>query len=421
LHISGIKGILSSASILMLLILSFNYYNQSSVQTPIIQTQEKKPTDNAPPIEWSQRIGGPYLDVSHSVIQTSDGGYLSIGETNLIGCGRYPRSNAYLVKTDPSGTLEWNKSIGGPFSERALSGLETLDGNYLIAGRIKDTRRAPHVYLTLLDKEGNFIWSSIIPTKTPDEFTSIIQTNDGYLISGYNIEEDMIDTDALLIKTDLEGELLWRKTFGGPYSAEMIESIAETIDGNYVLVGTEEYDWASRSTDTDHVTNIILYLVDSGGNVFWDKEICGWKCYKGNSVVQTCDGGFIIAGSCSVRGQNRYDGLLVKTDENGDVFWSRTFGGSGDDIFNDVIQTQNGGYLVVGSTESFGARDSENVYIVKTDGYGNQVWNKTYGKGNHEYGICIRQTLDGGFIISGSGMPEGYDFYDVLLIKLACE
>jgi len=385
------------------------------------QTQVSAPLNDGPPIEWSQQIGRQWRDVSYSVIQTSDGGYLSIGSTNLIHPTRY---NAYVVKTDSTGNLEWEKSIFGPFREEAMSGLETREGNFLIAGRIKNTKRGPHLYLTMLDREGNFIWSSIMPRDTADEFGSIIQTSDGYIISGYNIEEDMRDTDALIIKTDLEGELVWRKTYGSPYAEEMIASIAETSDGNYVLVGTEEielYDPTPRAYGTPKAINVILFFVDSDGNVFWGKEIGGGGYYRGNSVALTRDGGFIVAGSYSLSGRRSGDALLVKTDETGEMVWSRTFGGPNDDTFNDVIQTHDGGYLVVGSTASFGAPNSENVYIVKTDEYGNQMWSKTYGGGNHEYGICVQQTSDGGYIISGSAMPEDRDFYDVLLLKLAPE
>jgi hypothetical protein len=385
------------------------------------QMYEFSPQNNGPPIEWIQRMDGQWFEFSYSVIQTSDGGYLSIGYNSPFFYK--PRDDAYLVKTDPNGALEWNETIGGPFDDHAFSGLETEDGNYLIAGRIKDTGKAPNVYLTLVDKSGEFVWSSIIPSRNSDEFTSFTETGDGYLLTGYHIEENHADYNALLIKTDLEGELIWRKTFGDS-GFEEINSISRTVDGYYVLVGTEEhefYDPTPNAYGTPAVNNVILFLVDGYGNVIWKKDIGGWGFHRGNSVFQTQDGGFIIAGSYSDESSySHYDALLAKTDENGELVWSRTYGGPRQDMFSDVIQTEDGGYLAVGSTLSFGEGGFD-VFVVKTDGYGNHLWSKNIGESNHEKAECVRQTRDGGFIISGHGMPEERDVYNVLLIKLARE
>ena len=155
-------------------------------------------------------------------------------------------------------------------------------------------------------------------------------------------------------------------------------------------------------------------VVQNSSNT-WTKIFGDYFIDESFSVQQTTDGGYIITG------QKRHtnvesDVYLIKTDVNGDSLWSKTFGGTENDLGNSVQQTADGGYIICGNTESFGNGGSD-IYLIKTDGSGNEQWFKTFGGVNGESGSSVQQTTDGGYIICGNTESFGNGFSDVYLIK----
>jgi len=136
----------------------------------------------------------------------------------------------------------------------------------------------------------------------------------------------------------------------------------------------------------------------------------------GWAVEQTNDGGYIVAGSAESFGAGAADFYLIKTDANGDTLWTRTYGGGGDDFGRAVEQTTDGGYIVAGYTTSFGA-GVEDVYLIKTDTNGDTLWTKTYGGAGDDRGWAVEQTTDGGYIVAGGTLSFGAGGNDVYLIK----
>jgi hypothetical protein len=161
-----------------------------------------------------------------------------------------------------------------------------------------------------------------------------------------------------------------------------------------------------------------IYLVcfDIDGNVLWTKTYGqdGGNEY-GYSVSQTIDGGYIITGNTSSFGAGSYDVYLVKTTSDGTLSWTKTFGGSSQDYGKQVLQTADNGFLVVGYTKSFGA-GSADIYLIKTDVNGTYVWSKTYGGTVWDVGYSVDQTLDGGFVIGGLSSSYGSGGYDAVMI-----
>lgn len=192
------------------------------------------------------------------------------------------------------------------------------------------------------------------------------------------------------------------KTFGSAYTNEKGESVQQTRDGGYIITGCDERD-------------VYLIKTDMLGVETWSKKIGGEHRDCGKFVQQTRDGGYIITGLMNqktVNGYN-YDLYLIKTNSSGNVTWTKTFGGDINDSGSSVQQTNDGGYIITGSTESFGAGGSD-IYLIKTNALGKATWTKTFGGAGDDYGISVQQTSDGGYVVVGNSV--NYSTNNSLLI-----
>ena len=196
----------------------------------------------------------------------------------------------------------------------------------------------------------------------------------------------------------------WEKIYGGT-SDEWGFSIQQTNDGGYVITGSKSF------------LKVSLIKTDNNGDSLWNKNFDGDVGY---SVQQTNDGGYIITGLKSTFDSSfNLEGnvFLIKTDENGDSLWTKTFGGTENELGRSIQQTNDGGYIITGYTNSFG-NGTEDLYLIKTDNNGDSLWSKTFGDTNGEEGYSVQQTNDGGYIITGvkSFFSNGLTL-DIYLIK----
>jgi len=358
---------------------------------------------------FCKAIGGPAIEVGSSLIQTSDGGYAIAGTTTSFGAGS---EDVYLVKLDANGNLQWTKTIGGENEDLGSSLIQTSDGGYAIAGTTNSVGAGRgDVYLVKLDANGNLQWTKTIGGKNADGGSSIIQTSDGgYAIAGYTKSFGAGDWDFYVVKLDANGNLQWTKTIGGPKD-DWGFSLIQTSDGGYTIAGYTESFGAGE-------WDVYVVKLDANGNLQWTKTIGGPTTEAGISLIQTSDGGYAIAGTTTSFGAGEADVYVIKLDANGNLQWTKTIGGPASEIGNSLIQTSDGGYAIAGYTKSFGAGDWD-FYVVKLDANGNLQWTKTIGAKNKNYSkSSLIQTSDGGYAIAGYTSSLGAGETDVYVIKL---
>jgi uncharacterized repeat protein (TIGR01451 family) len=193
----------------------------------------------------------------------------------------------------------------------------------------------------------------------------------------------------------------WNKTFGGAYNDGAF-SVQQTSDGGYILAG-----YYRQNSDDFHDGDAWLIMTYANGTVNWTQTFGGSLYDQFNSVQQTSDGGYILAGSTFSFGAVETDALLIKTYANGTEEWNRTFGGEDYDGFNSVQQTSDGEYILAGYTDS-------DAWLMKTYANGTEEWNMTFGSPSYDAANSVQQTSDGGYILAG--YADGYP-YNALLIK----
>jgi len=362
-----------------------------------------------PETEWSRTYGGTSADNAQSVVQTIDGGYAIAGQTESFGAGDL---DFWLVKTDADGNMQWTKTYGGASTDYARSVVETSDGGYAIAGGTHSFGAGnADFWLIKTDDSGNMEWHQTYGGAGIDWASHLVQTSDGgYILAGLTRSFGAGSEDCWLVKTDSSGNMQWNRTYGG-IGNDVAKEVVETSDGGYAI--------ACR-TSSFGVGNYDFWLIktDSSGNIEWSQTYGGSSVDWGQSLVQTDDGGFAILGNSKSFGAGLDDFWLIKTNATGEMEWSRTYGGASYEGTSCVVQTNDGGYVMTGWTASYGA-GSNDFWLIKTDSSGNIEWSQTYGDVGLEESNAVIQTSDGGYAIAGWTGSFGVGNYDFWLIKLA--
>jgi len=351
--------------------------------------------------DWDKIIGGDGLDQGRSVEQTTDGGYIIAGYTTSYGAGGY---DVWLIKTDANGIEEWNQTFGGTGDDFGESVQQTSDGGYIIAA-YTDSYGAGQddIWLIKTYADGSYEWGLILGGTDWDRGYEAQQTDDGgYAITGY-VTLATGTSYAILIKADSNGDLEWYKIYGGA-GVDYGNSVRQTSDGGYIIAGQ------TTSFGTGNWDGWLI-KTDGSGNLEWDQIFGGENSDYANCVRQTDDGGYIIAGRYGAT-EYAYITWLIKTDAGGDEEWSTTLLGREG---HSVVQTTDGGYMVAGyryvSPQPF------HSIVVKTDSLGNVEWDRTFNDGIHEEAYSVQQTTDGNYILVGYTYSVNWADSDVWLIK----
>ena len=371
----------------------------------------------APDTMWTKTYGGSGYDYGYAIQQTSDSCYVIMGSAQPNGDGP---SDAWLIKTDINGDTLWTKNFGDSLIDEGYSIQQTTDGGFVITGIINlvpgnnGGSSQGDVSLIKTNSIGDTLWTKVFGNiNCSDWGNSVQQTTDGgFFIVGVSCGYKGFcagkycggSGDVLLIRTDVNGDTLWTKIYGDT-SRDFGYSGKQTFDGGYIIAASK-YD---KINDTHN--NGWLIKTDANGDTLWTKIFGDSLSDFFYSVQQTFDGGYIVAGS------KGYDAWLIKADASGDTLWTKTFRVNEVNSGRFVQQTSDGGYIIVGSTDSISEDDSD-ILLIRTDANGNMLWTKTIGRSFNDHGYSVQRTIDAGYIITGSTQSFGPVSSDVWLIKV---
>jgi len=330
----------------------------------------------APDIQWQKCFGGTLEDFTRSLELTSDGGFAFVASTESNDgdvSGNHGEADFWLVKADASGTIEWQKCLGGTLDDYGWSLKQTLDGGYI--------------------------------------FTGFSISHDGDITGNHG------NYDYWVVKTDASGNIQWQKAYGGSlYDAPYV--IQQTTDHGYIIAGSvlsQNGDVTGSQGDKD----AWIVKIDSTGNIQWQKDMGGTAIDDAYAIQQTIDGGYIVAGNSASNdgdvsgGHGSDDVWVVKLNSAGSILWQHCYGGTGSDVARCIQQTSDGGYVVIGFAKSkdgdvTGNHGSNDIWVIKINSSGTLQWQKCFGGSRNDFGRWVKQTVDGGYLIAGAaGSSDG--------------
>ncbi|PCJ87486.1 MAG: hypothetical protein COA57_04740 [Flavobacteriales bacterium] len=359
--------------------------------------------------------GGAKNDIGYSLALTNDGGYIVAGTSRSYGAGS---EDIFVVKFTASGGLQWCKTIGFEHQDYLQKIIPTKDGNYALIGSNWDGG-TPNLsfYLAKISPAGELLWSNIYGGNHRDlAFSGKELPNGGFALVGYTRSYGLLG-DILFVKTDAGGNELWSENYGTEFKDYGFDVLP--ISDGYILLGTTSGFYGHVSVDfRAHDADILMVKTDMNGQEQWRLQHGDSAHDFGKSVLQADDGGYYIFGSSQNNSAGSFDMLLLKTDANGNELWSETYGGT-DFEYGESIDVSPDNYLYLfGTTNTFGVNGDPDFYLVKTDLQGNEIWSLTIGGNGSDYGYEVVATPDSGCALAGSTSSFGQGQSDFYFIKL---
>ena len=353
---------------------------------------------------WSRMYGGTYVDLCTAVLETDDGGFILSGRTNYSPTD----VDAWLVKTNSSGEVEWSRTLGGGQTEVANAVVPRLGGGYAMVGLTTSYGGGNEdAYFATVTAQGDAQSFNYWGGDSYDVGHAIASTTDGgFIIGGETRSFGSGWMDFWLIKTNETGAEQWTQTFGGP-EPDVCYAVQQVSDG-YALAG---YTTSFGAGEAD----AWLVRTNSAGQMLWSRTF-GWGTNDvALDMMATSDGGFVLAGHTQSGGTGDRDFYLVKTDGFGTLQWNHTYGGPFDEFCSSVQQTSDGGYILSGSTSSFGSNGD--MWLVRVSSTGELLWHRTFGGSGAEDALSVDVTSNNGFILGGMTTSFGAIDWDIWLVR----
>lgn len=290
---------------------------------------------------------------------------------------------------------------------------QTKDGGTILTGWIESRQEGSDVFLARYDGGGNRLWLKTYQGNGYSDGHCVKEVDGGgFILAGETKSGDGYDHDVYVVRTDEKGGPIWEKNFGGK-RCDYAWSVQQTKDGGFIIAGGTESFGAG-------IYDVYLIKLDSSGNEIWEKTYGGAGSDCGYAVQQLDDGGYLIAGNTESFGAANPDVYLLKADGDGQMIWQKTYGGKGSDYGWSLLKAGDGGYLIAGEKEIAGDQGGGfAAYLIKVDPDGNELWEKTYGDKSGSSIYAASQAKDGGYVLSGKkeSARGGYDLYVVKIDK----
>lgn len=416
----------------------------------------------APEIEWSHSYGGSSDELGRSIEKTANGNYVIAGgaeSTNDDVLGHHGTSefqDYWLLNILPDGTINWQKSYGGTAGETATDIHQTTDGGYIVSGYTEssDGNVTDHIgyfdyWILKLNPSGTISWKKSFGGTLGEFLNDVIETPDGGFIgigyahsTDFDVTENFGQNDYWVVRLDASGNLLWQKSYGGS-DDDIGMSVVNSQEGGFLLGGY------SRSEDGDVESNhgnydVWLVKINDDGDITWERAYGGNNIEYHAGLIQNSDGDYMVCNSTvsadngNVSGNHypntTYDYWIFKINQDGNLFWQKCYGGTGIDYGQNIIESPDKGYLIVGNSTSndgdvSGHHDisyTTDYWVVKINGEGDLQWQKCLGGSWWDSGNDIEVTDDGGIMVLGNSESSNYDItdhhgsYDYWLVKLQC-
>jgi hypothetical protein len=325
---------------------------------------------------------------------TSDGGFLLAGKTTSDVCGNFVNqgnADAWIVKMDTDGEIEWQRCYGGTAYEEIWDLYQTSDGGLVMVGRttsndgdVSGNHGDYDAWAVKLDAAGEIQWQKCLGGTANDDARSVRQTLDGgYILA---IQTSSADGDVSgqhggldywVVKLDSGGEIQWQKCLGGT-TDDYARTVLQTSDDGFIVVGFTWSDDGDISGTHSEYNDIWVVKLDGTGEIQWQKCYGGTGAEQAYNAIQTLDGGCLIAGESSSNdgdvssNHGGYDAWLMKLNTAGEIQWQKSYGGTSHDDAQSIHQTQDGGYIMTGKTQSndgdvYGFHGGMDFWVVKLD------------------------------------------------------
>jgi len=406
-----------------------------------------------PEIEWQRSFGGGNTEEANSIIQTTDGGYAVAGYTASMNgdiFGHHGYYDCWVLKLDAGGNIEWKKLYGGNSLEFAYDIEQTPDGGYIFAGitfsengQVSGHQGKGDYWVVKIDANGEIQWQRTLGGSERDEAQAIKLTLDGgYIVAGSSESSDgdvalnRGGKDYWVVKLNSLGDIEWERSYGGA-GYDLCWSMAVCSDGGYILAGQSNSLDGQVSSPFNNGDYWVVKL-NFDGKIEWEKSFGGNSIDSAFEVLESRHGGFTVLGQASsssgqvIGHHGSFDLWVVKLDEIGELIWQSTLGGSSLEYANGFAQTEDGGYVLLGSTQStdgdvMGNDGGADLWVVKINQIGELMWQKTMGGTKAEFGYDIVQTAEGGYITAGFSFSNNGDVTqnkgktDFWIVKLSKE
>jgi hypothetical protein len=289
-------------------------------------------------------------------------------------------------------TLVFDNTYGGLDAERGIFVTEVKGGGFIAVGSTRSSGEGEEdVYLVRTNAQGKELWSATFGGSAPDFGWSVCEVADGFVIAGFTESFGEGENDFYLVKASRDGDEVWSRTFGGEGN-DRCWALTPTSDGGLLLVG-ETTSFGAGEQD------VHLVKTDAQGEFQWSQTHGGEKSDRAFAVSRAADG-FVLAGQTFSEGAGDRDAYVLKFSPEGELGWSRTFGGEASDVAHYVVRTDDGNFMVTGYTTSFG-QDGDDPFLIKIDPQGAALWTRVIPLEGNNHTISGDQAADGGFYLVG--------------------